>query len=43
MALVGSAALSLDGLFDVAVARAATQSLRLSNVPVWGPRSVGGR
>ena len=32
MALVGSAALSLDGLFDVAVARAATQSLRLSNV-----------
>ena len=32
LAFVGSAALSLDGLFDVAVARAATQSLRLSNV-----------
>ena len=32
MALVGSATLSLDGLFDVAVARAATQDLRLSEI-----------
>ena len=32
MAFVGGAALSLDGLFDVAVARAATQDLKLSNI-----------
>jgi len=32
MAFVGSAALSLEGFFDVAVARAATQDLKLANV-----------
>jgi len=32
MAFVGSAALSLDGLFDVAVARAATQELKLAEI-----------
>jgi formate dehydrogenase major subunit len=32
LALVGSAALSLDSLFDVAVARAATQDLKLSEI-----------
>ena len=32
MAFVGSAALSLEGLFDVAVARAATRDLKLSEI-----------
>ena len=32
MAFVGSAALSLDGLFDVAVARAATQEFKLAEI-----------